>query len=92
MALSGQKTIPTAGTAEALGSQRIDGPLMVKALTTNTGLTYIGNDGNGDVTSSNGLPLESGEVIVFEWVGSLRSLLVDVAVDGEGAAWMALDV
>jgi hypothetical protein len=38
MPLSGQKTITTAGTAESLGSQRICAPLMVRALTTNTGL------------------------------------------------------
>ena len=52
MALSGHKTITTAGTAEALGSQRICGPLMVKALTTNAGLAYLGNDGAGDVSSN----------------------------------------
>jgi hypothetical protein len=92
MALSGQKTITTAGTAEALGSQRICAPLMVKALTTNTGLAYLGNDGAGDVSSANGLPLEAGEVVIFEWVGSLASLMLDVAVDGEGVAWISLDV
>jgi hypothetical protein len=92
MPLSGQKTITTAGAAEALGSQRICAPLMVKALTTNTGLAYVGNDGAGDVSSANGLPLEAGEVVIFEWVGSLASLIVDVAVDGEGVAWASLDV
>jgi hypothetical protein len=92
MALSGQKTITTAGTAEALGSQRICAPLMVKALTTNTGLAYVGNDGAGDVSSANGLPLEAGEVVIFEWVGSLGSLMVDVQTDGEGVSWLALDI
>jgi hypothetical protein len=92
MALSGQKTVATAGSAEALGSQRICGPLMVKALTTNSGLAYIGNDGAGDVSAANGLPLEAGEVVVFEWVGGLGSLMVDVATDGEGVSWIALDV
>jgi hypothetical protein len=51
MALSGQKTITTAGTAEALGSQRICAPLMLKALTTNTALAYLGNAGASDVSS-----------------------------------------
>ena len=92
MALSGQKTVTAAGTAEPLGVQRIDGPLMVKALTTNTDLAYVGNDGNGDISSSNGLPLSAGDVVIFEWVGRLASLLVDVAVNGEGVAWLALDV
>ena len=91
MALSGQKTVAVAGTAEAMGSQRIDGPLMVKALTTNTDLVYVGNDGSGDVASSNGLPLAAGDVVIFEWVGELGAIMVDVAVDGEGVAWLALD-
>lgn len=91
MALSGQKTVAAAGAAEALGSQRIDGPLMVKALTANTGLVYVGNDGAGDVASGNGLPLLAGDVVVFEWVGNLGSLWVDAAVNGEGVAWIALD-
>ena len=44
-ALSGQKTVTTAGTAEAFGSQAIGGPLMVKALDTNTSVVALGNDG-----------------------------------------------
>jgi hypothetical protein len=92
MALSGHKTIATAGTAEPLGAQRIDGPLMIKALTTNTDLAYLGNDGAGDVSSSNGLPLSAGDVVIFEWVGHLTSIMIDVAVNGEGVAWLALDV
>jgi hypothetical protein len=44
MALSGINTVATAGTAEALGSQQVAAPLLVKALTTNTGLMYVGND------------------------------------------------
>lgn len=91
MALSGQKTVAAAGTAEALGNQRIDGPLMVKALTTNTDLVYVGNDGAGDVAAANGLPLSAGEVVVFDWVGNLGALMVDAAVNGEGLAWLALD-
>ena len=70
-AISGQKTVTTAGTAVALGTARIDGPLLVKALDTNTGVVAIGNDGAGDVTVSNGLRLEAGEAVVFEWVGDL---------------------
>ena len=92
MAISGQKTISTAGSAEPMGNQRIDGPLMVKALTTNTDLAYLGNDGAGDVSSSNGLPLSAGDVVIFEWAGDLASIMVDVAVNGECVAWLALDV
>ncbi len=89
--ISGQKTVSTAGTAVALGSIRIDGPLAVKALDTNTGVVALGNDGANDVTVSNGLRLEAGEMLVFEWVGELASIYLDSVVNGEGVSWMALN-
>lgn len=92
MAISGQKTVTTAGTAVALGSQAINGPLMVKALDTNTGVVAVGNDGAGDVTVSNGLRLEKGEMVVFEWVTDLGRLMVDAVVNGEGVSWIMLNV
>ena len=92
MALSGQKAVTTAGTAEALGSQQINGPLMVKALPANTGSIYVGNDGAGDVSSANGLVLAAGDVIIFDWVGNLGSIIIDSSVDGEGVAWLCLNV
>lgn len=91
-ALSGQKTVTTAGTAVALGSQAIHAPLMVKALDTNTGVVAIGNDGAGDVTVANGLRLEAGDTVVFEYAGSLTSLYLDSAVNGEGVCWLVLNI
>ena len=90
-ALSGQKTIATAGTALALGSQVINAPIMIKALDTNTGITAVGNDGAGDVTVSNGMRLAAGDVIIMEFVGDLANIIVDVAVNGEGVAWLVLN-
>ncbi len=90
-AKSGQKTVAALGTAEALGTVKVECPVMVKALDTNTGKVYIGNDGAGDVTSSNGLVLLAGEAVVFDWVGHLSSIMLDVSVNGEGVAWLALD-
>lgn len=91
-ALSGQKTVTTAGTAVALGTDRIDGPLMVKALDTNTGIVAIGNDGANDITVSNGLRLDAGDSVIFEFVGSLSSLILDSAVNGEGVSWLVLNL
>lgn len=91
MALSGVKTVTTAGTAVALGTAFANAAVMVKALTTNTGLIYIGNDGAGDVASSNGLPLSAGQEVVFEFVGNLANIIVDSAVNGEGVAWLILN-
>jgi hypothetical protein len=90
-AISGQKTVTAAGTEVALGTQAINGPLMVKALVANTGTIYIGNDGAGAVASNSGLQLEAGDIIIFDWVGSLASLMIDASVDGEGVSWLALD-
>jgi len=92
MALSGQTVVAAAGTAEALGSQVINGPLMVKGLLANTNNVYIGNDGAGDVTSANGLELDAGEAVVFDFVGDLASLWLDVDTNGEGVSWIVLNL
>jgi hypothetical protein len=89
--LSGQKTVTTAGTALALGSQVINIPIMIKALDTNTGIVAVGNDGAGDVTVSNGMRLAAGDAIIMEFVGDLANIIVDSAVNGEGVAWLALN-
>jgi hypothetical protein len=92
MALSGQKTISAAGTAEALGTAVIQGPLMVKALEDNAGVCYLGNDGAGDVASTNGLVLSAGDMVVFEYIGNLGSLMLDAANNDDGVAWLMLNV
>jgi hypothetical protein len=91
-AISGQKAVTAAGTAEALGSQYVQGPLMIKGLLANTNNAYIGNDGAGDVTSANGIELDAGDTIVFDYVGNLASIMVDVDTNGEGVSWIMLDV
>ncbi len=91
-AISGQKTVAAAGTAEALGTALIHGPLMIKALLANTNNVYVGNDGAGDVTSANGLQLDAGEVVVFNHVGSLANIVIDVDTNGEGVSWISLNV
>lgn len=89
--LSGQKTVTTAGTAERLSSsQVINGPLLLKALPTNTSYVYVGNVAE-DVDSSNGYPLEPGEALIFEFVGNIASIWLDSAVNGEGIAWLAVN-
>jgi hypothetical protein len=82
--ISGKKTVTNAGTAEALGAQQVVGPLAIKALSTNTGLVYVGNDGAGDVASTNGFELAAGDVIVLDFNGNLANVMVDAAVNGEG--------
>jgi hypothetical protein len=90
--LSGQKTVTTAGAAVELGSAPVYGSLIVKALDTNTGKIYVGNNGSATVSSSTGLVLLSSEVVVFEYAGSLGDLFIDSSVNGEGVSWLVLDV
>ena len=91
-ALSGQKTVTAAGAAESLGSQPIGGTLAVKALASNTDVVVVGNDGAGDVTTSNGFELSAGEFIVFNLVGNLANIMVDAAVNGEGVCWITSEI
>ena len=92
MTLSGQKTITAAGTAERLHDGLVvNGAVMVKALPANTGTAYIGNDGAGDVSSANGLPLSAGDAAVFAFVGDLREIWLDTTVNDEGVAWLILE-
>ncbi len=89
---SGQKTVTAAGTAERLHTGlQVNSPVMVKALPANSGTMYVGGVA-GDVSSSNGMPLAAGEVAVFEFIGDLSEIWVDSTVNGEGVAWISLDV
>jgi hypothetical protein len=90
--ISGQLAITAHGTAEALAdSRQVNCAVMVKALTTNTDLVYVGQV-TGDVDSSNGMPLAAGDALIFSNVGNLAELWVDSAVDGEGVSWLLLSV
>lgn len=93
-AISGQRTVTTAGTAVRLAASSTPcfGPLIVKALDTNTGIVALGHDGAGDVTVSNGLRLAAGESVVFEYVGNLYDIWLDSAANGEGVSWLILNV
>jgi hypothetical protein len=90
-AISGQTIVPTAGTARALGSQAVNAPLLVKGLTTNTGLVAVGNNGAGNVTLTNGYPLAAGDQVIFDHVSDLSAVFVNSAVNNEGIAWLILD-
>jgi hypothetical protein len=90
MALSGQKTVTTAGAAEPLAAapQVANLPIAVKALAGNSGLVYVGDSG---VDASNGFELGAGEVIIFDAAGDLSSIWIDSAVNGEGVCWLVLN-
>ena len=72
-----------------LGNMAVDGPLMVKAELDNTNNIYVGNV-NGDVASTNGMALDAGEVIIFNYIGDLNNIWIDADTDTEGVYWLLL--
>lgn len=91
MTLSNITIVSTAGDAVVLGSENINAAIAIKALTTNSGVMYVGNDGTNDVDSTTGFPLDTGEVIILDYLGDLEEIYVDAQYDGEGVAWLKLN-
>jgi hypothetical protein len=89
MAMSGQTTVTTAGTEVQLNANQACNSVIIKALSTNTGIMYIGNDGANAVSSSTGYPLNKDEYVVLE-VLNLNNVYVDASENGEKVAWIIL--
>jgi len=90
--LSGQTTVAAAGTEVVLAAARqVNCPVMVKALPANGGVMYVGQV-SGAVSSATGMPLSAGDALIFSNVGNLAEIWVDATVNGEGVAWLLLDI
>lgn len=88
-ARSGQITVTTAGTAvQGTATAKYYG-FYIRALSTNTGKVYVGNDGANDVTSSNGYELSAGDDIYIE-CQNLNELCFDSATNGDKFCWIAV--
>lgn len=88
-ALSGIITVTTAGTAvkgTAIPGQKV----AVKAHPDNSDTVWVGNDGAGDVASTNGFPLNPGEGVVL--TGGLSNWYFDADVNGEKICWLVVEV
>jgi hypothetical protein len=93
MAISGQKTVTSPGSdGVALGDRYIHGPLLIKALNSNTTPVYVGNAGDNTVSSATGIPLAAGQYVYFPFVSHLANLYLDADTAGEGVAWIVLSV
>jgi hypothetical protein len=88
MALSGQITVTTAGTA-VVGTTQNGVLFALKAHPDNTDVVWVGNV-SGDVASSNGFPLEPGETLVLT-LDNLNDIYVDADVNGEKLCWIRLN-
>lgn len=87
VAISGQITVTTAGTAVQGSAVDLIGGVFIRALEGNTGNVYVGNDGAGDVTSSNGFELGPGDIIYIP-VQNLSDLWFDAATNGDKFCWI----
>lgn len=87
MALSGQITVTTAGTA-VQGTDQPGLEFLIIAHPDNTDTVWVGNDSSGDVTSSNGYPLHTGQNAIAIRVPNLNALYFDADVNGEKICWI----
>lgn len=86
---SGQITITGAGTA-VQGTDNRGNLFAIVAHPGNSGTAYFGNDGAGDVTSSNGYPLIAGGSPVLVEALNLSDFWFDSTTDGDKVCWVNL--
>lgn len=90
-ALSGQITVTTAGTAERGPAVGPAYSIGIKAHPDNADTVWAGNDGAGDVSASNGFPLNPGEGIVATGdIADLRLWWFDADSSGDKICWAVL--
>ena len=99
--LSGQVTVTTAGVAVQGPSTPTGRVFALKAHPDNNGIIWFGNDGNDDVTGSNGFPLEAGEGCIIDMRAlffgdsdvafkSLEELWFDASKNAQKVCWHRL--
>lgn len=84
---SGQITVTAAGTEVRGPDVKCPGGVIVRAFASNTGKMYVGNNGDGTVSSSTGYELNASENIYIP-IANLNDLLVDSSVNGEKVCWI----
>jgi hypothetical protein len=88
--LSGQITVAALGT-EVRGPALPGTEWLLAALSTNTGVMYVGEDGAGAVSATTGFPLKPGDIIRVR-VRNLNMLWFDASVNGEKVAFLRADM
>lgn len=82
---NGKTTVTTAGTRVVLAASQAVKSVVIKALSTNTGIIYVGNS---TVASTNGLQLLAGETVSLD-IANLNTVNIDSSVNGEGVTYIA---
>lgn len=95
MLMSGQETVDAAGTAQTIVTSSTKcTEVHIKALTTNAGVVYVGNDGTDDVSSTTGLELAAGDSTIKrdkEGRLDLMDIWVDAANNDDGVSWLIVE-
>ncbi len=83
---NGKKLTVTAGTRVTLSTTQAIKSVVVTALSTNTGIIYVGN---ATVASTNGLQLIAGQSVGMD-IADLATVNIDSSVSGEGVTYLAV--
>jgi len=83
---NGKTTVTTSGTRVTLASSTAVKSVTIKALSTNTGIIYVGNS---SVASTNGFQLQAGETVSMD-IANLNTVNLDSSVSGEGVTYIAV--
>lgn len=81
---SGKTTVTTAGTRVVLGSSTTIKSVAIKALSTNTGIIYVGNV---TVAASNGFQLKANEAVSLD-ITNLATVYIDSSINAEGVTYI----
>ncbi len=84
---NGKKVTVTAGTRVALSTTQAIKSVAVTALSTNTGIIYVGN---ATVAASNGSQLVAGQSVTIP-IADLATVNIDSSVSGEGVTYLAVN-
>lgn len=84
---NGKKTVTTAGTRVTLASSQAVKSVTIKALSTNTGIIYVGDT---SVASTNGFQLSAGETISMD-IANLNTVNLDSSVSGESVTYIGVN-
>lgn len=88
--LAGAKTVTSAGTAEALGTETsFYKSIAIRAKAANTGKVYVGGS---DVDSSTNGGLGAGDTVILESEHGVKlsDVYIDVGTNGEGVDFWAV--
>lgn len=84
---NGKKTVTTAGTRVTLASSQAVKSVTIKALSTNTGIIYVGDT---SVASTNGFQLSPGETLSLD-IANLNTVNLDASVSGESVTYVGVN-